>query len=289
MLGALWPPICCTVAISIAGYTAWRSYQWANKSKAEGALLEAALAELGQLRSNLAAGHHLTPTELDDTLGQYLSEEIRQLLARTGVSIQPIIKALEIGVRNRRQLLGHLWTQMAGVRATTILLTQLPLFGIILGYILGAHPIHFLTHGYGTVLLLTGICCQCGGVWWIGRMLAALPSPVAEETLQLQLLSALLRTGIPLTAAHHILSPHIATAYHDLLDQAQRQGAPVADLLAELAADRATSQATTVDQHLEELGVLMARPLGLCFLPGFLLLGMLPAVIELGGSLMNLS
>ena len=41
------------------------------------------------------------------------------------------------------------------------------------------------------------------------------------------------------------------------------------------------------EEATEEMSVLLARPLGLCFLPAFMLLGVVPTVLELGGSYMQ--
>lgn len=58
-------------------------------------------------------------------------------------------------------------------------------------------------------------------------------------------------------------------------------GAPVAALLARLAADQREAARTRAEAGVRRLGVRVVVPLGLCFLPAFVLVGVVPVVVGL--------
>jgi Flp pilus assembly protein TadB len=66
-----------------------------------------------------------------------------------------------------------------------------------------------------------------------------------------------------------------------------RSGAAVADVATTVAADVRAEAAEAVSARAERAGVLVAGPLGLCFLPAFLALGIAPVVIGLAGPLLE--
>jgi Flp pilus assembly protein TadB len=60
------------------------------------------------------------------------------------------------------------------------------------------------------------------------------------------------------------------------LARAERSGAPLADLLDRLAADARRTAQTSAQARAQRTGVLVVLPLGLCFLPAFVLIGVVP-------------
>jgi pilus assembly protein TadC len=66
-----------------------------------------------------------------------------------------------------------------------------------------------------------------------------------------------------------------------------RSGAAVADVAESAAADLRAEAADAVEARAERAGVLVTGPLGLCFLPAFLALGIVPVVIGLAGPLLE--
>ncbi len=65
------------------------------------------------------------------------------------------------------------------------------------------------------------------------------------------------------------------------LARAERSGAPVAAVVERLADDLARAGRAEVEQRARAVGVRAAVPLGLCLLPAFLLLGIVPLVASL--------
>jgi len=64
-----------------------------------------------------------------------------------------------------------------------------------------------------------------------------------------------------------------------------RSGTALADLVTELAAGVRASAADTAEATAQRAGVLITAPLGLCFLPAFVCLGVVPVVAGLAGQL----
>jgi Flp pilus assembly protein TadB len=66
-----------------------------------------------------------------------------------------------------------------------------------------------------------------------------------------------------------------------------RSGAAMADAVDELAAGLRAAATDHAEARAQRAGVLIACPLGLCFLPAFFCLGIAPVVIGLAGQLLN--
>jgi pilus assembly protein TadC len=66
-----------------------------------------------------------------------------------------------------------------------------------------------------------------------------------------------------------------------------RSGAAVAEVVEAVAADVRAEAADAVEARAERAGVLVTGPLGLCFLPAFLALGIVPVVVGLAGPLLE--
>lgn len=69
------------------------------------------------------------------------------------------------------------------------------------------------------------------------------------------------------------------------LERAQTSGAPAAASMARLAVARRTEETRAAAARARRAGVLATAPLGLCFLPAFLVIGVAPVLIGLAGEL----
>ena len=106
--------------------------------------------------------------------------------------------------------------------------------------------------------------------------------PVGEE---LAAVSERLRLGAePASAWRRSALPDPLVAVGRDLARAADTGAPVADLLDRHVSDLRRSLRARATARVERLGVLVVAPLGLCFLPAFVLIGLVPMAAELLGS-----
>ncbi|WP_179023605.1 type II secretion system F family protein [Streptomyces sp. IMTB 2501] len=88
-----------------------------------------------------------------------------------GAGLAAGLDRLEAALRAERDQRADLRAQLAGVRATTVLLAVLPALGLLLGSALGAAPLHVLFHtGPGLACLTAGSAFEAAGMWWAARI-----------------------------------------------------------------------------------------------------------------------
>ncbi len=116
---------------------------------------------------------------------------------------------------------------------------------------------------------------------------AAVPGPAGAR---LGSVASMLAVGAPPSEAWGALS---AGRQDDPLAPAARAlaraadgGAPVAGAVARMATEARAEARSAAEQAARRVGVLVVAPLGLCFLPAFVLLGVVPVVAGLAGPLL---
>ncbi len=102
---------------------------------------------------------------------------------------------------------------------------------------------------------------------------------------QLLAVAARLRAGSPAGAAWAALvdrgSPAVVARLPAAATRSERTGAPLQPWLTEAAAELRRARSAAAERAGRRAGVLVVLPLGLCFLPAYLVLGVLPSVIGL--------
>jgi pilus assembly protein TadC len=93
--------------------------------------------------------------------------------------------------------------------------------------------------------------------------------------------------GEPADAWRGLASIPGAAALARLLERADESGLPAAGPVARLAADVRAGRARTATAGARRAAVLVTAPVGLCFLPAFVAVGVLPVLIGLAGGLLN--
>ena len=110
----------------------------------------------------------------------------------------------------------------------------------------------------------------------VEQVTAAVDAPLAEE---LQAVSSRLRLGVDPAAAWRDLARHPQLgALGRTVSRALESGAPVADAMQRLAEDLRRSARADVETKARAVGVNAAVPLGVCLLPAFVLVGVVPLV-----------
>ncbi|WP_167585334.1 type II secretion system F family protein [Kineococcus rubinsiae] len=113
------------------------------------------------------------------------------------------------------------------------------------------------------------------------------PGPLADPSaVALQGVCAQLRLGADPRTAWAGAGPDLAPLADALLLSALA-GAPAADLLLSAAGQARRERRRAAQEAAARLGSLLVLPLGLCTLPSFLLLGVVPVVLTLAGSLLT--
>lgn len=107
----------------------------------------------------------------------------------------------------------------------------------------------------------------------------ALPGAAADR---LRVVRAQLALGAdPESSWTAAMSDEILAPLARTMARAQRTGAPIAGAISRLAADLAEQDRARVEERARAVGVKAALPLGLCLLPAFLLLGIVPVAAGL--------
>ncbi|MFD1715489.1 type II secretion system F family protein [Amnibacterium flavum] len=181
-----------------------------------------------------------------------------------------------------------------GPRMTALFVSALPLAGIVLAAALGFGVLDVLIGSpVGRVCLVGGLGLGASGALWSRRLIRhALPHP-SVGGLVLDLVAIGLLGGLPPEGAIHLagreaaargLDPGGADRARAVVALGQSSGAPVAALLRGEAMLIRREQAIAARIAAERLAHTLLLPLGLCVLPAFLLLGVVPALIAVVSS-----
>ncbi|MFF9625409.1 type II secretion system F family protein [Streptomyces griseosporeus] len=84
-----------------------------------------------------------------------------------GAGLAAGLDRLEAALRAERDQRADLRAQLAGPRATAVMLAALPVLGLLLGTAMGADPLHVLLHTpAGLGCLVVGGLLEGAGLWW---------------------------------------------------------------------------------------------------------------------------
>ena len=94
------------------------------------------------------------------------------LAAEYGLAMATLMDAAQHDILRRHRFSDTIHAGLSGARATAAILAALPVIGVLLGSLIGAHPVPFLLGGpLGAVLLTTGAALMCSGVIWSDRII----------------------------------------------------------------------------------------------------------------------
>lgn len=94
-----------------------------------------------------------------------------QLAAEHGLAMSTLMAAAHRDILDRQRFSERMRAALAGARATAVILAVLPALGVLLGHIVGAHPLRFLLGSpTGGVVLVAGVGLACAGIVWADRI-----------------------------------------------------------------------------------------------------------------------
>ncbi|MEV0961943.1 type II secretion system F family protein [Streptomyces sp. NPDC049910] len=96
----------------------------------------------------------------------------------SGAGLAAGIDRLEAALKTEREQRASLRAQLAGARATVVVLALLPVIGLALGWALGADPLRVLLHSpAGLGCLVVGGLLEAVGLYWATRIVRAAERP----------------------------------------------------------------------------------------------------------------
>lgn len=257
--------------------------------------------ELVSLSNRLAAGESVA-----ESLAWLRGEEWRVLAAawwlaeRSGAPLAAVLERLAHALGSLERLGERRSVLLAGPRATIRLVAALPLVALMMGAVLGFDPLAALLNSTGAIIFVVGGALLGAGVQWARLLSDRLAAAELVSGLECELCWISLSGGAAPGEALLRLADAVdryrlrwarlsalrrAGSVPPVLAASSALGTPSGPmLLAEAEASRARTLAH-LEREAEKIGVRVLLPIGLCVLPAFILLGVLPVLLSVMGSL----
>lgn len=96
-----------------------------------------------------------------------------EVAEHSGAGLSAAVARLADGLRATELARAQLTSEVAAVRSSSRLLAGLPIFGLVTGQWIGAHPLAWLLGGWwGRLVLALGLALQVAGLIWLRRLVA---------------------------------------------------------------------------------------------------------------------
>ncbi|MCI0158100.1 hypothetical protein KNO15_15475 [Leifsonia shinshuensis] len=213
-----------------------------------------------------------------------------------GAPLSPALRGAATALRDRAETARDVRTALAGPRATARLMAWLPLVGVAMAYLIGVDVVGALVGGpLGWGVAAAGGSLTVAGRLWTARLVrdASRTGPVAGA--EHELVAIALAGGMSPTRARQLVAAvrmrigsaggeHDGRSIDRVLRIAERAGAPAVELLSAEARQQRRLARAEGRTRAELLAVRLLLPLGLCVLPAFVLLGVVPVILAMMSS-----
>lgn len=202
-----------------------------------------------------------------------------------GAPLADTLRAAAAALRDASEVRAEVAVALAEPIATARLLTWLPLLGLPLGAALGLNPLHALDEPLGVCALVVGLGLVGASRLWTRRLARRAQPGDDIPGWEAELVAVALSSGASIERACDLVGAYRGGAVEAsggvsaALDLSKRAGAPAVELLrgeAWLARHRARTRGR---KDAARLSARLLLPLGVCTLPAFLLLAVVPAVL----------
>lgn len=213
-----------------------------------------------------------------------------EVASEVGAPLAPTLARLAEVLRGLAQAGREVELGLAGPNATARIVVALPPLGLLVGMALGVNPLGVLfATPLGLVCLVLGGGLLMAARRWSGRMVEAARDTDPAPGLALELLAIGLSGGSSPDRAIALVDaaleragiPGLGASAHGVLVFATSAGVPAASLLRAEADEERRIAHAEARRRAELLGTRLLLPLGLCVLPAFVLLGVVPVVIAI--------
>jgi tight adherence protein B len=207
-----------------------------------------------------------------------------------GAPLAPTLREVAGSLRELAQSAREIAVALAAPTATARLVIALPPVGVVFGLLLGFNTIGvLLTTPAGWLCVGLGAALLLAASRWNRRMVRrAQPTDLAPG-LPFDLLATALSGGASITRATRAVSEATerfglgnadTDAIGEVVDLSRRAGVPAGELLRSEAVERRRASLAAVQARAQALSVRLMIPLGLCVLPAFMLLCVIPMLLS---------
>jgi len=208
----------------------------------------------------------------------------------TGAPLASTLREQAASLRGAAAVEREVATALAGPTSTARIVLALPVLGILFGAALGFDsPRILFTTSAGIGCLLVGIVLVVFALAWIRSLVRAARRRDANPGLRLDLMAIAVSGGSSLDRAARAVDAALEASgisvtadrgqVDEILDLASRAGVPAAELLRSQAQEVRRAAASSAQRRAAILAVRLVLPLGVCILPAFMALGVVPLLI----------
>jgi tight adherence protein B len=253
----------------------------------------------GELASRIAAGASAGDSIPDAIVAAVREAPATEALAWRGLAtawavagdagapLAPTLREFALSLRDLAQAQREITVALAGPVATARLVMALPVVGLLFGIVLGFNTLGTLfTTPPGWACLGLGGTLMFVASRWNRRLVRSAQPRDLTPGLEFDLVAIAVSGGGALDRArerYSLARPGIGTrdaaGIEAVLDLSKRAGVPAAELLRSEATERRRSARAEVQERAQALAVRLMIPLGVCVLPAFMVLGVVPLLI----------
>ncbi|MDJ0347994.1 hypothetical protein [Cryobacterium sp. PH29-G1] len=214
-----------------------------------------------------------------------------QVATQAGAPLAGCLRELAASLRELAQVQRDLEVALAAPRATARLVMVLPVIGVVFGSLMGFDSVHTL------VATVPGLVCLGGGAllmlaaasWNRALVRRAAPADLTPG-LRLELMAIAMSGGGSIDRSRTLVQAGTerygialgagVDSIDRVLDLSTRAGVPAAELLRSEAEQLRRDARGAGQRRAATLSVTLMLPLGLCVLPAFMLVGVVPLLIS---------
>lgn len=207
-----------------------------------------------------------------------------------GAPLAPTLRDFAGSLRSLAQAQREIAVALAAPVATARMVLVLPFVGVLLGAALGFNTLATLfTTPVGLVLLITGSLLMLLAARWSGRLVVAAQPHDLTPGLEFDLTAIAVSGGGAFETAERCVDLAMescglgrlraTSGVQEVLELSTRAGVPAGELLRSEAELRRLVARADMQERAATLSVRLMMPLGLCILPAFVVLGVLPLLV----------
>jgi tight adherence protein B len=240
----------------------------------------------------LAAASDLTPTEQSAWQGLATAWVVA---TDAGAPLASTLRDFAASLRDLHQAQRDIAVALAAPVATARLVVALPVVGLLFGMALGFNTLATLTTTpIGWACLALGAVLLASAAAWNRRLVRSASPKDLTPGLEFDLTAIAISGGASPQRARESVSNALRTYSNttmrhserldSVLDLSRRAGVPAAELLRSEAAEQRRHATAEVQQRAQRLAIRLMLPLGVCVLPAFMVLGVVPLLVTVIGS-----